>query len=591
VRRSVAMMALTALIAAACTGTGGGVRPESSPTPATTTSTTPPATTTTLPPSTTTTEPRPPPCPSPVLPAPDPTPPARIPSGDPAAAAIRVSRATFACNLVVVITAGDDLDTATLAARLAAGLGAPLLFGDGPHPGGLAAELARLGPARVLAVGAGLDLAVPGWTVVERLPDDPADLAAAVARELGLEATVALPADAGAGTIAALAGAIVSGTVPAAAEVAADDATTTTTTAATAEPESDPAAPPGEVIVGAGGRGAVWLVSHQDPLLALAPIAAAATSGDLAAVVDAADLRRNLMTARAMQAGHADAVYLVGGFGEDADWQLPVILSGNEIPGGGYLLFPGRRIVALYGNPLTPVLGVMGEQPPAEAAQRARDIAAPYAEEGITLVPAFEIIATVADSRPGGDGNYSNEMEIDLLRPWVDAAAAGGLYVLLDLQPGRTDFLTQAQQYEELLREPHVGLALDPEWRLGPDQVHLRQFGSVTADEVNLVADWLAGLVREHHLPQKMLLLHQFRLSMIPDRGDVAVGPELVLVIQMDGQGPIQTKYETWAAITAGTGGAGWWWGWKNFYDEDSPTPTPEQVLALEPTVVYVSYQ
>ena len=33
----------------------------------------------------------------------------------------------------------------------------------------------------------------------------------------------------------------------------------------------------------------------------------------------------------------------------------------------------------------------------------------------------------------------------------MDAAVAAGDYVVLDLQPGRTDFLTQAQQYAELL--------------------------------------------------------------------------------------------------------------------------------------------
>ena len=40
------------------------------------------------------------------------------------------------------------------------------------------------------------------------------------------------------------------------------------------------------------------------------------------------------------------------------------------------------------------------------------------------------------------------------------------MYVVLDLQPGRSNFLDQAKLYEPLLRLPHVGLALDPEWRL-----------------------------------------------------------------------------------------------------------------------------
>jgi len=59
----------------------------------------------------------------------------------------------------------------------------------------------------------------------------------------------------------------------------------------------------------------------------------------------------------------------------------------------------------------------------------------------------------------------------------------------------------------------------------------------------------------------------------------------------MDGQGTLEAKYETWSALTADTEEAGWLWGWKNFYDEDSPMATPEEVLALEPVVVYVSFQ
>jgi hypothetical protein len=255
------------------------------------------------------------------------------------------------------------------------------------------------------------------------------------------------------------------------------------------------------------------------------------------------------------------------------------------------VIFPGRRMVALYGNPLGPVLGVLGEQGPEEAAARAREVAEPYGADGLEVLPAFEIITTVADSRAGADGDYSNEMDADVIRPWVDAAAAEGLYVLLDLQPGRTDFLTQAKRYEEFLAQPHVGLALDPEWRLGPDQVHLEQFGTVDAAEINEVADWLAGLVRDGALPQKMLLIHQFRFSMVTNRDLVAIPSELAVLVQMDGQGPLSDKYETWQALTTAPDAGRFWWGWKNFYDEDLPTATPNEVLALTPTVYYVSYQ
>src|SRR5690606_21210040 len=82
--------------------------------------------------------------------------------------------------------------------------------------------------------------------------------------------------------------------------------------------------------------------------------------------------------------------------------RLEVAATGVELPGGGQVVFPGRRFVALYGHPGTPALGVLGEQPVDAAVARAREMAAGY--EGLVaepVVPAFEIITTVASAAPG----------------------------------------------------------------------------------------------------------------------------------------------------------------------------------------------
>ena len=159
---------------------------------------------------------------------------------------------------------------------------------------------------------------------------------------------------------------------------------------------------------------------------------------------------------------------------------------------------------------------------------------------------------------------------VESIEPYVDAAAQAGVYVVLDLQPGRTDFLTQAKLYESLLDRPNVGLALDAEWRLGPDQVPLRQIGSVSADEVNATSAWLADLVVQHALPPKMFVLHQFRLSMLQDRTRIdTTRPELATLIHADGQGSQPDKQATWNALHVDAP-AGVAWGWKNFYDEDA---------------------
>lgn len=259
---------------------------------------------------------------------------------------------------------------------------------------------------------------------------------------------------------------------------------------------------------------------------------------------------------------------------------------------GTQKLFPGNRIVALYGSPGAPRLGALGEQSLEQAIARAKQLASDYQlYSSEHMMPALEIITTVASSSPTANNDYSNELDASALQPWVEAAKAAGVYVVLDLQPGRTDFLSQAKLYEYLLREPNVGLALDPEWRLGANQVPLQQIGSVDVSEINATSTWLADITKQVKLPQKLFLVHQFRNSMIGNRALMDTShPELAYVIQMDGNGAQSTKQSTWSAIRQNPP-ANVLFGWKNFYDEDLPVLSPEATMALNPKPWYVSYQ
>jgi len=272
--------------------------------------------------------------------------------------------------------------------------------------------------------------------------------------------------------------------------------------------------------------------------------------------------------------------------------RLAVAETGRQLPGGGQVLFPGRRLVALYGYPGTPALGVLGQQGLTASVARAEQLAAAYQPlSGVPVVPAFEIIATVAEASPGPDGTYSYESPVSSLRPWVSAAAAAGLYVILDLQPGRAGLLAQARRYEPLLRLPDVGLAIDAEWKLQPGQRPLRQTGHVDAGEVNSVIGWLAALTGRYHLPQKLLVLHQFQLSMISGEPGLDTGEDdLAIVVHMDGQGTPAAKLETWNAVTAAAP-PGVFFGWKNFLVKDHPMLTPEQTMANVPAPAMISYQ
>jgi hypothetical protein len=207
------------------------------------------------------------------------------------------------------------------------------------------------------------------------------------------------------------------------------------------------------------------------------------------------------------------------------------------------------------------------------------------------VIPTFEIIATVAEASPGPDHSYSAVTPESELLPWVRQATADGLYVVLDLQPGRASLLAQAEQYQALLKLPNVGLALDPEWKLGPGQRPLRQIGHVSVTEVNSVITWLSALTTHYQLPQKLLVLHQFQLAMITGEADLDTSRDnLAIVIHMDGQGTPSVKQGTWNAVTAAAP-RGVFFGWKDFLVKDHPMLTPGETMTKAPTPVMISYQ
>ncbi|MCF6734520.1 hypothetical protein [Blastococcus sp. KM273129] len=500
---------------------------------------------------------------------------------DPVGTAVSTSRALFGSSDVAVLADEGDRAGMLMGASAAVAMGVPLLVTTGAEtPEPVTGELDRLGTGAVLAVG---DAALTGSDVdVVAVAADAGAVAAATGLDLADGEPV--PADGDAAAVAAL-----DPEEPAALR---------------AEGGSGAAADPTEE--GAGGE--LPATTRPEPLEdtvvlasgepgSLAGIATARAAGARVLLTGGTtDPRTSADVVSALGEEDPGSVVALGaGFAaEDGlDWKVETAATGVQLPGGGQTLFPGKLLVALYGHPGTAALGLMGEQPVEAAVERARAHAAPYeplVEE--TVVPAFEIIATIASASAGPDGDYSAEADPEFLRPWVEAAGEAGMYVVLDLQPGRTDFVTQAELYRSLLELPHVGLALDPEWRLEPDQVHLRQIGSVDVEEVNRVVTWLADLTRENQLPQKLLVLHQFRLDMIPGRDRVDLGrDELAVMVHADGQGGQGAKQGTWNALRQGAP-EGLWWGWKNFYDEDIPMLTPDQTISdVEPDPQLISYQ
>jgi hypothetical protein len=517
-----------------------------------------------------------------------------LPTSTAAGLAVAASSTLYDHAPLVVLASETDVAGQARAASVAVGLGGPLLLApastDPAQSTPVREELTRLGPQAILSVGAEAtawaqqgDLGVP----VVAAPADMGAVEDATGRDFGDDQPVA--ADQLIDTVASL-----DPELPPLLTVGADaGAAASTTSTEDAEGEPPDAADLPRVAPDAPLDTLLVLVA-RDPA-SLAAAATARASGARLMTVANPDPRTDPDVIAALAAEPAGQVVALGtafGSPETLRYRLDVAASGVELPGGGQILYPGRQMVALYGHPGTAALGVLGEQGVEGAIARAQQMAADYqALVDVPVVPAFEIITTVASGGAGPDGNYSFEAPIDLLRPWVDAAGQAGVYVVLDLQPGRTDFLTQAKRYEELLARPYVGLALDPEWRLQPNQRHLAQIGSVTAGEINTVVTWLADLTRAHKLPQKLLMLHQFQPQMISDRGTVDTNrDELAVLIHADGFGSPGDKFETWN-LMHDSPPPNVWWGWKNFIDEDTPTFTPGETMAIEPRPLFVSYQ
>jgi hypothetical protein len=451
----------------------------------------------------------------------------------------------------------------------------------GTAPGALTAAFARTlfvtAPVVVVSVGP----ASPAAQAAARAAHAPLLLAAqgtaAAIAQLAASARVLHP-------VAVLAEGL---TATAAAELAKGLPGVKVVSRATALPRTGTPAPLSHVAV---------LVPAGKPSPSVTAVTATARAAGAAVIgVTGTDPRADPAAITALARLRPDAVVAIGArFGPATRLasRVAVARTGRQLPGGGQVLFPGHRLVALYGHPGTPGLGVLGQQDLAASISRARQMAAEYQPlSRVPVLPAFEIIASVAEASPGPDGSYSYETPVSELLPWVRQATADGLYVVLDLQPGRASLLSQAEYYASLLALPDVGLALDGEWKLQPGQKPLRQIGHVDISEVNSVASWLAALTARNDLPQKLLVLHQFQLSMLTGEQDLDTShDDLAIVIHMDGQGTPALKQDTWDAVTAAAP-PGVFFGWKNFLVKDHPMLTPGETMTKSPTPVMISYQ
>ncbi len=263
-------------------------------------------------------------------------------------------------------------------------------------------------------------------------------------------------------------------------------------------------------------------------------------------------------------------------------------------PKGHAAWLPAHRIVAYYGNPLTAVMGVLGVYPPAALIAHLQAQAAAYArvDPKLPVVPALDMVATVAQGSPGVGGKYRLRMTYALAAQELALARRNHMLLILDLQVGQSSVQSEVRYWKPFLEQPDVELALDPEFDMPPGKVPGQWVGTMHASAVNWALHYLSQMVRSRGLPAKIVEVYEFRSDMLPHWYRIHPQPGTQVVFNTDGFGGQALKIHNYHAfITRQPLKPVRYGGIKLFYHNDVPLLQPSQVVALKPPPLVVTYQ
>lgn len=247
-------------------------------------------------------------------------------------------------------------------------------------------------------------------------------------------------------------------------------------------------------------------------------------------------------------------------------------------------------LVTWYGNPKSPRMGVLGRHSGAERAEGLRTQAMAYQSLTTKRVMAgYELVAVVAQDVAGADGLWRRRESSDAIDALLQEARSNGFALVLDVQVGHSTVPAELAYLRPYLEQPDVHLALDPEFDMAADQRPGVEIGHMPASDVTYAMSYLGQLVVANHLPNKVLIVHQFTTHMLPDRQQIGRSPFVDVVLDMDGFGSQPLKLDTYRTIMKRL--ALQFTGVKLFYEQDVGLLTPAQVMQMKPVPSVVIYQ
>jgi hypothetical protein len=174
----------------------------------------------------------------------------------------------------------------------------------------------------------------------------------------------------------------------------------------------------------------------------------------------------------------------------------------------------------------------------------------------------------------------------------------------LDFQVGWSTLQNDLPDYEKYFKLPNVHLGIDPEFSMKTraDGTKCKPglcVGAFDAEDINFASEYLANLVRENNLIPKILVVHRFTQNGLTNYQNIIPLPEVQIVIDMDGWGYPENKIATYKNFIYPEPVQ--FTGFKLFYKNDTIGPaykplnsrlmTPQEILELTPSPIYIQYQ
>ena len=264
-------------------------------------------------------------------------------------------------------------------------------------------------------------------------------------------------------------------------------------------------------------------------------------------------------------------------------------------PQGGAIL-PFNRVIAYYGNFYSKQMGVLGEYSREQVIAKLASTTARWAaaDPSTPTIPAIHYIAVVAQGTAGRSGLWRARMPDEELDKALAMANEMHGLLFIDVQVGLSTLESELPAFEKYLAMPNVHLGIDPEFSMKHGERPGTVIGTFSAADVNYAAQYLAGLVKAHQLPPKMLVVHRFTQNMVTGYKQIRPLPEVQIVMDMDGWGSQAKKKNTYQRIEVAEPVQ--FTGLKLFYKADLKPPstgmlTMSEVLLLTPAPIYIQYQ